>query len=1611
MAFTLIQTDTFVRANTVASTNPGSVGNSWVDVAGSVYNISSNQLQASTSSTSGYATQILARPASERYQDQRTLVAFSSLGQSQNAGSTVIGVVCRYQSTTGNHYEAIAIPSSTTAFIYKVIAGVRTQVATVSCAGWDISHPYSINLDATGNTPTTLSFTLTDTSANLVRGTVSVTDSEATLQNATGVSALSAWNISGGTVTALISAVTTSYSPTGATSLTLSGPTAGSTATASSTFTVAANGTLSGSTVVTFSAASGTFNPTSVTLSATTVSAPFTYTPSAAGTSTLTAAATGLTSATASYTASTPAAATALSITGPSSGSASGASSPFTIAANGSLAASVTVTLSSSGSGSFTPSSVTLTTAATTATFSYTAIVAQSVTLTAAGTGLTSATAPYQSSATGSIPTTPIVNYGAGPFTNGTTPATFVPQFGAGDALAARGIAQIKVFTDWLAAGGQQGKGIVTEVAIPSSSAQFTDPNNNALFSPLWDNVLQQWYEYCNRLSVSVTPWVTSEWNIDLRGYETADGASGPITYRSTATSVMENNLSNTVYQRGVAYGGGDYSDSGASGGVNRGHLSQPGAAYYYPNPKSFPILASRGMGCIRVPVRWERFQPTLKQALDPVEMAAFLPTLQAASAAGIKIFLDIHNYGRYDTTPTGVNVNGVLRLGDNAPTTVGGTMTDCYVDFMTRVATYFKANGGIYGYDIMNEPNALPNGNSDWISASQRAVEAIRLVDQNCYLAIEGYDFANARGWNVSNPASPWMTQTIPAGQIGAGTARNTDPKIMWNTHHYFNFIGFYGQYDGTYTGTYANELAQAQSQGYAAWSTAGYTAPATNNTQQTGLRTTFKSDFSVDQGIYASYVSAASPGNPNGINAGSNTITAPFGGTGNPAPSMKIVCSATSDEGSFRQQIAGSRTSRIGSFDFQVDTSSTSLMSTLSTFNILHCWTTPDSLSFVDFVQVRINGSGSGYTTQIAIPGAGGAVANGTTVLPVGSFQNIKLLVTDTNFQLFLNGSATPEITLASVNTGKNIGGFAMGKFYGASPLTMYYDNALFGTNATYYAPPNGGLMPSLAATTTAPSVTLGSNVISGTAPQNLTLSALVTAGTNAIASVNFYQGGSLIGTASSTPYTLPVASLAQGSYGFTAVVSDTSGVTGSSNAVSVTVAASGSGGSAPSVPSVSLALSSAVGVSPAAVTLTATPTTTSGYVTLVEFFNAATKVGQATVTPWKFQQTGLTAGSYQFSAKVTDNSGNTATSTVSTFSVSPVAITGTVAPTVAMTLTVTNPIPPAALTLTATAVATNATVVSVSFYQNAVLLGTSTTAPYSYGVASLAAGTYSFYAVVTDSNGSQGQALSQTLIITPVTVISTGGSSTATTATQELRPNTQGSPLEIKNYLAVQRGQNDGNVPDPGRDTIINVARRQYYASRRWKFLRRQGFQFYFQTDPLFPGLFSAALPLDMNHKFNMFAVYDTLGRPVTLAPLDQLILSNQYAIAGRRAYAVDENRKVIMTTDPDATLYCDYQMLPADLPLNGSLDNSYEPCPDLTAIKYLAMALWWVGSERDDLSKADWMKMYETQYQMDVISDAASESPRQYRIIPPGSGYTRYGSNNGNFPINGYIGRGY
>jgi hypothetical protein len=163
---------------------------------------------------------------------------------------------------------------------------------------------------------------------------------------------------------------------TPSTGYTLVGPSSGYISVASTNFTVAlpVGGTLASPVTVTPSdGGGGTFTPTSVVLTTAAPSATFTYTPASYGAKTISVTNSGgLTDpASLSYTS----VASTYTLTGPSSGAVSVPSTNFTVAlpGGGVLLSAVTVTPNDAAAGgTFTPMTVALTTAAPSATFTYT---------------------------------------------------------------------------------------------------------------------------------------------------------------------------------------------------------------------------------------------------------------------------------------------------------------------------------------------------------------------------------------------------------------------------------------------------------------------------------------------------------------------------------------------------------------------------------------------------------------------------------------------------------------------------------------------------------------------------------------------------------------------------------------------------------------------------------------------------------------------------------------------------------------------------------------------------------------------------------------------------------------------------------------------------------------------------------------------------------------------------------------------------------------------------------------------------------------------------------------------------------------------------------------
>jgi hypothetical protein len=206
-----------------------------------------------------------------------------------------------------------------------------------------------------------------------------------------------------------------------------------------------------------------------------------------------------------------------------------------------------------------------------------------------------------------------------------------------------------------------------------------------------------------------------------------------------------------------------------------------------------------------------------------------------------------------------------------------------------------------------------------------------------------------------------------------------------------------------------------------------------------------------------------------------------------------------------------------------------------------------------------------------------------------------------------------------------------------------------------------PSGGLDAgayAYAAITGVPAVAImspGSGAVYA-APAAITLTALAYETGGSVTSVSFSQGTTLLGTATTAPYTLSWTGVTAGSYSVTATATDSLGAVSTSAAALVTVTAAQS--VAPVV-AITAPLTATTVAAPATITIQANASEAGGTIQRVDFYDGSTLIGSAATAPYAVVWSSVPAGTYALMAIATDGSG-TATSSAT------VAVTVTAAPT---------------------------------------------------------------------------------------------------------------------------------------------------------------------------------------------------------------------------------------------------------------------------------------------------------------------------------------------------------
>ncbi len=181
------------------------------------------------------------------------------------------------------------------------------------------------------------------------------------------------------------------------------------------------------------------------------------------------------------------------------------------------------------------------------------------------------------------------------------------------------------------------------------------------------------------------------------------------------------------------------------------------GRDYTYPSEPTVQYFCSRGLSLMRIPFRWERLQPRLGQSTAQDELSRLQRLAGMARAAGGRVILDLHNYGRYRTFDQSHPVEQVL-----SPTGIpGAKLTIAHlVDFWVRLSDVFRDDDAVAAYGLMNEPHGLPAGT--WKTASNAAVQAIRRRGDRKVILVGGDEWSSAIRFPQVNGPRAWVDDPL---------------------------------------------------------------------------------------------------------------------------------------------------------------------------------------------------------------------------------------------------------------------------------------------------------------------------------------------------------------------------------------------------------------------------------------------------------------------------------------------------------------------------------------------------------------------------------------------------------------------------------------------------------------------------------------------------------------------------------------------------------------------------------------------------------------------------------------------------------------------------------
>ena len=267
---------------------------------------------------------------------------------------------------------------------------------------------------------------------------------------------------------------------------------------------------------------------------------------------------------------------------------------------------------------------------------------------------------------------------------------------------------------------------------------------------------------------------------------------------------------------------------------------------------------------------------------------------------------------------------------------------------------------------------------------------------------------------------------------------------------------------------------------------------------------------------------------------------------------------------------------------------------------------------------------------------PSAGGLSQNTTAGTSLRAPYWVRLERRGTQITAFhsSSGTAWTQVGTMALSLPTVYVGLAVTSHNNSTAATALFDNVVVRTPGTNQAP--------------TVSLTAPANNASFTAPASVMISATAADTDGTVAKVDFYNGTTLLGSDTTSPYAYTWSGVPVGTYTLRAVATDNGGATTTSAARTITVQTTTN-----QPPSVALTgpPDGNTYTAPATITMTATASDVDGTVAGVDFYAGTTPIGTDASSPYSMTWNSVPAGTYSITAVARDNSGASTTSAART------------------------------------------------------------------------------------------------------------------------------------------------------------------------------------------------------------------------------------------------------------------------------------------------------------------------------------------------------------------------